>query len=407
MTGAGLSHDAHILLMDGYVMPVGSLFARGIASGGRSIEIPVSDGERIYSAVSRGFTSVKVPRVYRVRTSGGRELAFFGGRLIVKKGESISLLEPSSLRPGMQVFVASRIPLPPREGPLVTDWPPWTVLAGGALLEEFRRRLDALRRSRGLKPVADQLGMSVSALYNYLSGRRNPPMSVVQRVLEASSFREARSFVVKGGLREKPVELPNRMNPILAEFLGIFSVQGAITETGVSIVIPTVRIESRVSILLLGAFGPDLDVRKDPRGSVLYIRSRSLAAYLSRIFSGQRIPPGIYTSDDRVLEYFMKGFFTAMAENGLLTKSGVLIPDRSLLEQLAYLALVIGVKFRIRRREGGFRVEFGAAADGEVRAERVVEVSAEEGPFLVQRPIIEDLPDMALVAGTGGIIVFL
>ncbi|MCD6106324.1 MAG: helix-turn-helix domain-containing protein, partial [Thermoplasmata archaeon] len=256
MAGAGLSHDAHILLTEGFVLPVGVLFARGIASGGKRVEIPVSDGERIYSAVSRGFSSVKVPRIYRVRTSSGRELAFSGGKLIVKKGSKISLVEPDRLRPGMHVYVASRIDLPVREGPLVTEWPPWTVLAGGELLTEFRRRLDFLRRRNGLRPVADQLGMSVSALYNYLSGRRNPPMSVVQRILESSQFRDARSFVVKGGLRERPVELPNRMNPILAEFLGIFSVQGAISEGGVSIVIPTVKIERRISILLLGAFGP-------------------------------------------------------------------------------------------------------------------------------------------------------
>ena len=407
MAGAGLSHDAHILLTEGFVLPVGVLFARGIASGGKRLEIPVSDGERIYSAVSRGFSSVKVPRIYRVRTSSGRELAFSGGKLIVKKGSKISLVEPGRLRPGMHVYVASRIDLPVREGPLVTEWPPWTVLAGGELLTEFRRRLDFLRRRNGLRPVADQLGMSVSALYNYLSGRRNPPMSVVQRILESSQFRDARSFVVKGGLRERPVELPNRMNPILAEFLGIFSVQGAISEGGVSIVIPTVKIERRISILLLGAFGPDLDVRKDPKGSILYIRSRSLAAYLSRIFAGQRIPPSIFTSDDRVMEYFMKGFFMAMAENGLLTRTGVLVPDRSLLEQLVYLALVIGMKFRVRRREGGYRVEFGTAAEGEVRSERVVDVSVEDGPFLVQRPLVEDMADMAVVAGTGGVIVFL
>ncbi len=231
------------------------------------------DGERIRegqaSAIYRGHTD----RITEVRLRSGRSVRVTPvHRLFRFDGTSVVETPAAELKPGDPVLVPRSLPVTPSEEHL--RLPGDARVADPIAREEVAHRLRQEAAKRGIDGVASEYGISKDTYWNYCLKRTAPRVKL-------ASLLGVEVHAIKAEGSSTPIRVPERMNPELAEFLGLQLSEGTIKGGKVvEFYNNDAALRSRYLSLMKDVFGLLGRERHDRSVSAITVNSRALVQLL-------------------------------------------------------------------------------------------------------------------------------
>jgi V/A-type H+-transporting ATPase subunit A len=389
-SGKCVTPDTPVVLADGETVPIEDLFDR------LTDDVP-DDGEYLAEAeadvltfdteanelrpattshVYRGSTD----RLVRVETASGRELEVTPAHKLFQLREDLEIEETPAgrLSVGDSLVMPRRLPTTGEPQAIdAYDLLPDARAVDADVLTAFREAVDAADRTQ--KALAALADVSEGAFTNYVLGRTNPPLSVIAAVCDAAGVERPTVTRVKPGSNGKPIDVPTRVGPDVAEFLGLVLADGSLTAKTVRFHNSDDALRRRFADLVSDLFGVETTETVHNTVDTTVTMSTAVASLCAALGVPQTeksrtasVPSSVLRGDDATVAAFLRGYYLG---DGSCSGDTVEITTASerMAAGLTQALARLGVLFRIRDREtagsGATRVtvsgadEFATLAD--------------------------------------------
>jgi V/A-type H+-transporting ATPase subunit A len=381
-TGKCITPETPVLLADGALVPIGSLFemfAGPNNSPGSDAELLIKvDGLRIIGFDGVSLREFAASHIYRGKSRGLVEVRTSSGRVIrVTPGHRLLRLNPiecvieevpaSSLERGDYLAMPRRVEI------IAADYQEVPREA----LEELRvddpaavkGLLCVLQKKYGtLKTIGRMLGVSYDSLKGYWLGKNRPPYKLYLKILGLSGLAPAQMLRLRP-THGKTVTIRAIIDEKFAELLGLLLSGGMISGRAVRFFNNDPHLLDRFKQLLSDVFGVDgvAKTYKNVRG--VEARSKAVVTILRHLGLPASVKSRkaevlhvILRSPDSVVASFLRGYLSGGGSfsDGVLE---VVSPSPQLISGLGYLLTRLGILYTVSQRGRYSRLTIGGVRE--------------------------------------------
>jgi V/A-type H+-transporting ATPase subunit A len=368
-TGKCVTPDTPVLLADGTLEPIDSLFERlagldGALDNEGEVLVKV-DGIRVIGFDGVSFREFAASHIYRgrsrglveVRTSSGRSIRVTPGHRLHRFNPNTCVIEevPASLlakgdylamprKIQMSAAEYQELPLELSEELRVDD------------AADVKGLLRVLKNRCGtFKVLSSMLGISYGALMGYWLGKNRPTYRVYTKMLELAGLHQAKELKLSP-TRGKPLSIKPVISENFAELLGLLLSEGVIVGRVVRFFGKDPCLLERFQQLLRDVFGIEgviktfrtvqgVEVRSQTVVSIL----RSLGIPADKKSRTAGVPQAILKSPDSVVASFLRGYLSG---DGSFSKEIIEVVSDSprLIDGIGYLLTRLGILYTVSRK---------------------------------------------------------
>ncbi len=415
-TGKCVLPGTPVLLGDWRLVPIEKLFeeAGGSRDPGLQEETIISVEDKdiyVYAFDGKRFVKKKVTHVYRgytdtivrITTAAGRtiEVTPIHRLPVYDPVNGIVFREAAALAPGDKLVVPRRLPGPRIDPVFPLDKLAELLPTALSLDQYINRKVATILRRLGPRELSALAGKPITE-----PPPSNPGPLPLRLVLAVSSkYGLGKPGVI--GLPGYPaIRVPPRIDPGLAELLGIISTSGRIVESGNIVVEGARRVVERFLSLSSTVFGVEARLCRRGKQWCAVIDNPAAAAALEAVFDGEegvetRIPAIVLAASAKTIAAFLRGYCLA----GCRGDGDALVIEaygENTVSLISYMLVRLGVNYRVSGNrimvEGGETVFFkkiisGAAAH-EAYSESLIAEAAAPGLLSATSMLLRDTGDI-------------